>query len=69
MQTLLTQREAATALRLSERSMERMRVSGLGPKFIRCGGRAVRYRQSDLDEWLTARSVRSTSEISTEGRV
>jgi predicted DNA-binding transcriptional regulator AlpA len=69
MQTLLTQREAASALRLSERSMERMRVSGLGPKFIRCGGRSVRYRQADLDDWLTSRSVRSTSEISTEGRV
>jgi excisionase family DNA binding protein len=70
MTLLLLQREAASVLRLSERTLERLRVSGLGPKFIRCGGRAVRYRQSDLDAWLTARSVRSTSEISTaEGRV
>jgi hypothetical protein len=42
--TLLTQREAATVLRLSERSLERMRVSGLGPKLCRTG-RSIRYRQ------------------------
>jgi excisionase family DNA binding protein len=51
---LLTQREAATVLRLSERTLERLRVQGLGPKFVRCG-RSVRYRQSDLEEWITAR--------------
>jgi predicted DNA-binding transcriptional regulator AlpA len=66
--TLLTQREAASALRLSERSMERMRVSGLGPKFLRCSTRAIRYRQSDLDDWIASRLVRSTSEVSAEGR-
>jgi len=66
METLLTQREAASALRLSERTLERMRVSGQGgPKFIRCGLRAVRYRQSDLEDWIAGRAVRSTS----EGRV
>jgi predicted DNA-binding transcriptional regulator AlpA len=64
MTLLLLQREAASVLRLSERTLER-----LGPKFIRCGGRAVRYRQSDLDAWLTARSVHSTSEINEVGVV
>jgi len=59
--TLLTQREAATVLRLSERSLERMRVSGLGPKLCRTG-RSIRYRQSDLEEWIAARVVSSTSE-------
>ena len=49
-------------MRLSERTLERLRVSGLGPKFIRCGRRSIRYRQSDLEGWPTARSVRSTSE-------
>ena len=59
---LLTQREAASALRLSERTLERLRYSGLGPKFIRCGQRSVRYQQSALDEWIKGRVVRSTSE-------
>jgi predicted DNA-binding transcriptional regulator AlpA len=62
MQTLLTQRETAIALRLSERTLERLRVSGLGPVFVRCGRRSVRYRQSDLDEWIAARIVASTSQ-------
>ena len=63
MDTLLTQREAATALRLSERSIERLRVSGLGPRFVRCGVRSVRYRKSDLDAYVEARTARSTSEV------
>jgi predicted DNA-binding transcriptional regulator AlpA len=62
MVTLLTQREAATALRLSERSMERLRVSGLGPKFVRVAGRSVRYRAADVEAWIAARVVGSTSE-------
>jgi hypothetical protein len=37
MQPLLTQRECAEALALSERTLERFRVSGIGPKFVRCG--------------------------------
>ena len=69
MVTLLTQREAACVLRLSERTLERLRISGLGPKFIRCGLRNIRYRQSDLDAWLTSRLVRSTSEVSEAGAV
>ena len=32
---LLTQREAALALSLSTRSMERMRCTGGGPKYVR----------------------------------
>ena len=59
--TLLTQREAACALRLSERTLERSRVTGLGPKFIKAG-RRVLYRQADIDEWITARLCQSTSE-------
>ena len=65
MTLLLTQREAASALRLSQRTLERLRVSGRGPKFVRCGLRSIRYRQSDLDDYISGRVVRSTS----EGRV
>jgi len=47
---MLTVLEAADYLRLSQRTLERLRVSGLGPKFVKCGCRSVRYRQSDLDD-------------------
>ena len=59
---LLTQREAALALRLSERTLERMRVAGIGPRFIRLSRRSVRYRQQDLDAHVASHVVGSTSE-------
>ena len=62
MECLLDQREAAGFLRLSQRTLERLRVSGLGPKFVKCG-RSVRYQKSHLDEWIASRVVRSTSEV------
>ena len=58
---LLTQSEAARVLRLSERTLERMRVSGTGARFVRCG-RSIRYRLSDIERWIAARVVGSTSE-------
>ena len=60
---LLTQREAATLLKLSERTVERMRVSGLGPKFIRVSGRSIRYRLTDIESYISSRVVASTSEV------
>jgi excisionase family DNA binding protein len=59
--TLLTQREAATLLHLSERTLERFRVSGTGPKFVRLG-RSIRYRLADVEAFIALRIVGSTSE-------
>jgi excisionase family DNA binding protein len=59
---LLKQSEAAKLLRLSERTLERLRVSGAGPSFVKAG-RSVRYRESDLAEWISRRTVGSTSAI------
>jgi predicted DNA-binding transcriptional regulator AlpA len=68
METLLTQREAAMSLRLSVRTLKRMRVAGNGPRFVKCN-RSIRYQQCDLDQWIASRVVRSTSEAMAEGRV
>lgn len=57
---LLTQREAALALRLSERTLERSRVTGFGPPFCKLG-RRVLYRQDDINHWITSHIVRSTA--------
>ena len=67
MQTLLTQREAAAQLRLSQRSLERYRVSGGGPTYVKAG-RLVRYREQDLEKWIASRVVGSTSEPQETGR-
>ncbi len=61
MDTFLIQAEAARYLRLSGRSLERHRVAGTGPQFVKLG-RRVLYRHSDLDDWAASRTFRSTSE-------
>ena len=61
---LYTQVEAARLLRLSERTLERLRLQGGGPLYVKAG-RAVRYRETDLEAWIAARVVNSTSEEAT----
>lgn len=60
-QQYLTQKEAAYVLRLSERTLERHRLTGTGPKFVKAG-RRVLYRVSDVEAWLNSRTFASTSE-------
>lgn len=47
MQPLLKQKDAAALLNLSTRSLERMRVEGGGPCFVKTG-HSVRYRIEDF---------------------
>jgi predicted DNA-binding transcriptional regulator AlpA len=60
--TLLTGREAAALLRLSERTMERHRAAGTGPRYILLG-RAIRYRRRDLADYIERAARQSTSEV------
>jgi predicted DNA-binding transcriptional regulator AlpA len=57
----LTQKEVAAHLRLSERTLERHRVCGTGPRFVKLGRRIV-YRRRDVEDWAAAHTVSSTSE-------
>ena len=62
---LLTTSEAAAIVRLSPRTLERLRVSGKGPRFLKAGsGKRARvlYRARDLDDWLAKFCFASTSE-------
>jgi predicted DNA-binding transcriptional regulator AlpA len=58
----LPQPEASAFLRLSERTLERHRIAGTGPKFVRLGRRIV-YRRADLEAWVDENTFRSTSEV------
>jgi excisionase family DNA binding protein len=58
----LTQKEVAAYLRLSERTLERHRVAGTGPAFVKLGRRVV-YRRSDVERWAEACTHNSTSEM------
>jgi predicted DNA-binding transcriptional regulator AlpA len=58
---LLNQREAAEFLRLSERTLERFRLTGDGPPYVKAGRRVV-YRREDLDRWIEDHVRNNTSE-------
>ena len=48
---LLSAREVADKLKLTEGALAQMRYLGYGPRFLRIG-RRIRYRESDIDDWL-----------------
>ena len=59
---LLTVEQAADYLTVSCSLLNKLRVHGGGPAFCKLG-RGVRYRLSDLQAWVQARRVNSTSEV------
>jgi excisionase family DNA binding protein len=61
MSHVMNEHEAAPVVGLAVATLQKLRVKGGGPRFVKLG-RSVRYRQSDLEEWLSARVVGSTSE-------
>jgi excisionase family DNA binding protein len=63
MGTALDTHEAARRTGLASSTLRKLRLTGEGPQFMKLG-RAVRYREADLDAWLDERTVLSTSEIS-----
>lgn len=60
----LTTIEVAEMLRISRRTLERMRVEGTGPRYLKVGpGKRSRvlYRVQDVDRWLCSFEFGSTS--------
>ncbi|SLN70762.1 Helix-turn-helix domain protein [Roseovarius albus] len=51
--------EAAEYLGLSESYLAKLRMGTLaepGPRYLRVGQRAIRYRRTDLDSWMDSKS-------------
>ncbi len=57
--------EAAQYLGLSSSTLEKKRLDGSGPPFVKLGGRAVGYDVADLDAWLHQQRRTSTSDPGT----
>ena len=62
---LFTVVEAAAYCRVSKSFLDKARVYGGGPPFIRLGGRKILYRKSVLDAWISERVFDSTSQYET----
>ena len=58
---LLTTTQTAARVGLSPRTLERFRVTGQGPRFLKLGCR-VRYAREDIEDWLKGCVRRSTSD-------
>lgn len=62
---LLSPKELADILGVTPATLERWRVSGDGPKFVKLGNRAhspVRYRVEDVQAFIAAQERSSTSD-------
>lgn len=49
---MLTDLEVAGALKMSRQTLANWRSEGRGPRFIKVGGRSVRYRRGDVEAWI-----------------
>lgn len=55
---LMTPKEVAAYLRVSEGMLYDYRAMGIGPNYIKLGKeRLVRYCQSDVDGWLAKQKI------------
>lgn len=61
---LLNEHDACELLGYSVRTLQKWRVVGGGPKFIKVSSRSIRYRVQDLLNWIAERTVTSTSDTS-----
>lgn len=58
---VLSVQEAATRVGLSKPTLDKLRVYGGGPTFLKLGRRVV-YDLADLDQWLASHRRKSTSD-------
>jgi len=61
MNEVLTPQETAAYLRLSPKTLAKLRWAGRGPGFLKFGS-AVRYRRQDLEAYIEAARRASTSD-------
>jgi hypothetical protein len=59
---LLTTRETANWLQVSQQWLSIGRHRGYGPPFTQCSTGVLRYRRGDVRRWLKARTFQSTKE-------
>jgi hypothetical protein len=58
---MLSTADAAERCSLGKSTLEKLRLTGGGPRFIKLGRRVI-YHPNDLDDWLIAHRRNSTSD-------
>jgi excisionase family DNA binding protein len=58
---LMNEKQVAEFLGVTVSALRRWRFEGRGPRFFRLEGRLVRYRQEDVEGWLSAQAVRGAA--------
>lgn len=64
----LNQKQLATRWHISEATLERWRSDGIGPRFLKLGGRVV-YRQIDIEAYEESCLSTSTKVIAVQSSV
>jgi predicted DNA-binding transcriptional regulator AlpA len=59
-QEYVSEREVEASGLVSRRTLQSWRLRGRGPRYIKVQ-RSVRYRLSDIEEWLAAQTVTPTT--------
>lgn len=59
---LLNERETAEFLGVSRRTLQGWRSNQTGPRWVRINTKSIRYRQSDLTDWIERRTVTPTNQ-------
>ena len=54
---LMTSKEVAEYLRISESLINSYRAEGIGPVYLKMG-KLVRYRLEDVEEWMSKQAVK-----------
>ena len=60
-ESLLNEAQAAQLLNFTPRFLQARRQRGNGPPFVSISARAIRYRRSDLLDWIESRIRTNTS--------
>ena len=59
---LLNTPQAAKYLGVSTHALVKWRITGYGPKFCQLG-RRILYRRKEIDDWISGKIRRSTSDV------
>lgn len=52
----MTAREAAALVGVTEVRLQQRRTKGNGPPYVKCPNGAIRYRRTDLEDWIAERA-------------